>query len=249
MHKLIFRINSYFTRCLDHFFYPKFSNNWDDLLFRNLILDRAIDKNISVLDIGAGAGIVKEMNFKGVFSCITGLDPDQRVLDNPNLDEGHVGLADHMPQFEEDSFDLVICDNVFEHIQNPVAVFREVSRVLKRDGLFMAKTPNKYHYMPVISSLTPTWFHKLYNRIRGRNQDDTFPTCYLLNSKKQIVEVSKNVSFHVDFIEHYDGRQEYLRIFFPLYILGILYERIISFLRLDRLKILLVISLVNKKES
>ena len=77
---------------------------------------------------------------------------------------------------------MVFADNVMEHLANPYKVFKELSRVLKPDGLLLFKTPNRSHYMPLISRLTPLSFHKFINKIRGRSTD-TFPTHYLVNSR------------------------------------------------------------------
>ena len=49
---------------MDKYFYPDFSSNWDDYLFRTRIL-KYLTKDSVVLDVGAGAGIVEAMNFKG----------------------------------------------------------------------------------------------------------------------------------------------------------------------------------------
>ena len=81
---------------LDDFFYAKLENNWDDKLFREIIL-RHINKDSVVLDIGAGAGIVSEMNFKQNVKFICGIDLDPRVQENPMLHEGKIADASRIP--------------------------------------------------------------------------------------------------------------------------------------------------------
>lgn len=49
---------------LDRKLYPGVGNNWDDTLFRERILARLTPEMV-VLDLGAGAGIVDRMNFRG----------------------------------------------------------------------------------------------------------------------------------------------------------------------------------------
>ena len=137
---------SEFIDYLDRKFYPNCANNWDDTLFREYILN-VMKPHHRVLDIGAGAGIVEQMNFKGLAGSIVGIDLDERVLSNPWIDEAHHCDASHTP-FSNNEFDIIVCDNVLEHIAEPDAFIEEVSRLLKPGGLFLGKTPNKYHYMP-----------------------------------------------------------------------------------------------------
>ena len=74
---------------IDQSLYPTYSRNWDDRLFRERIL-RHVDSQKSVLDLGAGAGIVTEMNFRGLAKQVCGVDLDPRVVSNPMLNEGRV---------------------------------------------------------------------------------------------------------------------------------------------------------------
>ena len=84
--------------------------------------------------------------------------------------------------YPDATFDIVFADNVMEHIEHPDTVFHEIARVLKPGGRFFAKTPNKWHYVPLIARCTPKWFRKAVNKRRGREEHDTFPTCYARNS-------------------------------------------------------------------
>lgn len=70
----------YLINFFDEKFYPEYSDNWDDLLFRTSILDH-LESDHVLLDIGAGAGIIQAMNFKGLVEKVVGLDPDPRVVD------------------------------------------------------------------------------------------------------------------------------------------------------------------------
>lgn len=180
-----------------------------------------------VLDLGAGAGIVEQTRFRGQVAHICGVDPDPRVKENPYLDEAHVGVGEAIP-CDDESFDLVFANNVLEHLENPDTVFREVARVLKPGGCFLTKTPNKWHYMPVIASCTPHWFHQFVNQLRGRDSEDTFPTHYRANSRRDVRRVATNVGLEVERIELIEGRPEYLRMTAPTYLAGWCYERAVN---------------------
>jgi SAM-dependent methyltransferase len=154
-----------------------------------------------------------------------------------------VATAERLP-FPDARFDLVFSDNVLEHLDEPVPVFREVFRVLRPGGLFLAKTPNRHHYVALLARLTPTSFHRWINRRRGRQSADTFPTRYRANSRGRIRELAAQVGFEIRAIELVEGRPEYLRLTAPTYALGCAYERIVNAVpALEPLRVLLIASL------
>ncbi len=226
----------------DRKFYPDYEANWDDQRLREAVL-RHLKADMALLDLGAGAGRVKQMNFKGLARRVVGVDPDPRVRENRFLDEAYEGFADRLP-FADATFDIVVCDNVLEHLTDPDVVLREVARVLKPAGVFLAKTPNRTHYMPLIAALTPIAFHRLINRLRERPEVDTFPTQYRINSPEAIRRSADRCGFEVTSIELIEGRPEYLRFNVVTYAFGWLYERIVNSTQLlRRFRIVLLIEL------
>ena len=223
----------------DRAFYKNCKDNWDDELFRKRIIAELMEDWV-ILDIGAGVGVVLQMNFKPFVKKVYGVDPDPRISINPYLDESYIGLGDNMDFFENDKFDFIFCDNVFEHISNPISFLKEVNRVLKKGGIFMAKTPNKFHYMPMIARSTPTGFHKFYNKLRGRDVEDTFPTLYKLNSFKDQKKLATETNFQVLETKSFERRPEYLRITWMTYLLGIAYERFVNKLNLNFMKLIII---------
>lgn len=216
---------------MDRHFYPGITDNWDDALFRDRILS-ALQPQHVVLDLGAGAGIVQQMDFRGYAARICGVDLDPRVVENPLLDEGRVADAGRIP-YPDGTFDVAFADNVMEHVEAVDGVLTEVRRVLKPGGRSLFKTPNRRHYMPLIARLTPHWFHQFVNRLRGRAVVDTFPTRYRANTKEAIHRLADAAGFQVERLERVESRPEYLRMTVPTYIAGVLYERFVN--RFDRL--------------
>jgi SAM-dependent methyltransferase len=219
-------MTSRLIRWFDRRWYPQFSDNWDDEIFRARILE-SLRPNHLLLDLGAGAGLVRQMNFRGMAAHVTGLDLDPRVKSNPYLNTGIVGDASKLP-FADGSFDIVISDNVLEHLREPIHAIREVHRVLRPGGLFLAKTPNRWHYVATASRLTPTRFHQWFNSIRGRPPADTFPTLYRANSRRQLAALADAAGFGDLQLEYVEGRPEYLRVNALTYLFGVAYERTVN---------------------
>jgi ubiquinone/menaquinone biosynthesis C-methylase UbiE len=211
---------------MDRTFYPEYGKNWDDLMFREAILAN-LSPSSTVLDVGAGAGIVEAMNFRDKVARICGVDLDERVAGNPMLHEGRVADAAHIP-YPDASFDLIFADNVMEHLERPTEVFTELARVLKPGGKLLFKTPNRTHYMPMIARMTPHWFHQYYNRKRGRDAEDTFPTCYRANARRDIELLAGGAGLVVSRVKLIEGRPEYLRMSALTYVAGLLYERFVN---------------------
>ena len=107
---------------IDQKFYSDYNDNWDDELFRKVILCR-IDKDFVILDLGAGSGIIQQMNFKDKVSRVCGIDPDPRIQVNPYLHQGKIGMEESIA-YANEKFDLVFSDNFVEHLSDPDAVLK-----------------------------------------------------------------------------------------------------------------------------
>ncbi len=131
-----------------------------------------------MLNYGAGPAAIRApiRIFRGQIARVVGVDIDPEVTGNPELDEAYcIGENGPLP-FGDDTFDLIVCDWVVEHVKEPGRLLREVRRVLKKGGSFFFRTPNKYHYVPLIARSTPHWFHKLVaNWARGYSAEEHEP--------------------------------------------------------------------------
>jgi ubiquinone/menaquinone biosynthesis C-methylase UbiE len=131
-------------------------------------------------------------------SCkVIGIDSDPRVASMFHS-EFHLGSLAHMP-FEPDSFDLVFCEYVVEHLENPLAAFREIQRVLKPGGRILVLTPNLYSYKVIAAACTPHRFHIWMGRIRfGRGQEaDMYPTLYRCNTVRGFRRLARQTGLEV----------------------------------------------------
>jgi SAM-dependent methyltransferase len=211
---------------LDKKFYPGFKDSWDNTLFREFVLARLRQSDV-LLDFGAGRGALPTMNFRDRVARACGVDVDPIVTANPYLHDARVIVGDRI-DYPDATFDVVVSCNVLEHLEFPSRSLAEVARVLKPGGRFLFKTPNAWHYVPLIARLTPEAFHRSYNHLRGRGHSDTFPTHYRANTERSLTELAKQAGFERCTVEFVDGRPEYLRLTAPTYLAGILYERAVT---------------------
>ena len=214
------------VKVMDRVLYPGVQSNWDDDRFRDEIL-KHVNRDSCLLDLGAGAGIIPKLRFRRQVARVCGVDLDERVLENPHLDEAKVADAQRIP-YNDARFDVVIANNVLEHLEEPANVFQEVSRVLKPGGVFLAKTPNRWHYVAITASITPHWFHETVNQWRGRKSVDTFPTLYRANTPRAIESFAEMAQFDQTEFVFLEGRPEYLRLTPPTYLIGWAYERLVN---------------------
>jgi len=106
-------------------------------------------KGKKVLDLASGEGYGSYLLSKEARDVI-GIDIDRGALkhshetydaDNLQFVQGTILDAPL-----KEGFDIVICFEALEHIDDPEKLISEVKRLLRKDGLFIVSTPNKKTY-------------------------------------------------------------------------------------------------------
>ncbi len=113
--------------------------------------------NDRILEIGCGIGsVVFELSGQGY--DITGTDISGEAIAYGLKKYGDIKLqvqpAEDL-QFEDETFDVVLSFDLFEHIARVDRHISEVHRVLRKDGFYLFQTPNKYS-----SAIFETMYHK-----------------------------------------------------------------------------------------
>ena len=170
--------------------------HWQDslVIYRNLI-DSYTNSETKILDIGCGHGdFLKSIHDKTIYSY--GIDPDKEaLLKNTFIKNKTVGTVEKLP-FESNSFDLVVSAWVLEHLQDSQKAFQEIFRVLKPNGKVVFLTPNVWNYNVWIIRLIPEKFHSFFTRkLYDRQEHDTYPKLYKINSVKKIVKTLEPIGF------------------------------------------------------
>ena len=130
--------------------YNEWSNTYDEIenktrdldrIATQTVLEKIIDSSTFVLELGCGTG----KNTAGLMNKaqhVTAVDFSEHMLHKAKEKYSAANLiflqADITKpwQFESDSFNLVTCNLILEHIKNLDFVFSEAARVLKDDGYF-----------------------------------------------------------------------------------------------------------------
>ncbi len=191
-------------------------------------ISRNLTPQSRVLDAGAGAGDLFPYDFKNRVQEMVGVDLDPRVTSNPRLHRGILSDLTSIP-IEDNYFDVIFSRAVLEHVQEPERFLNEMGRLLKPGGVFVFLTPNRWHYVCVGSQLTPHGFHEWYNkRLRGREDEDTFPTVYRLNSASSVRRHFGQAGFVEKELLFRECCPNYLLFAAPAFYLGVLYERLVN---------------------
>lgn len=105
-------------------------------------------KKLKILDLGLGEGTdllnIKKNN-KDIDIELHGLESYKpnvvKALEN-NIDVKQFNLETSIFPYEDESFDIIIANQVLEHTKEIFWIFSEVSRILKKNGFFIVGVPN-----------------------------------------------------------------------------------------------------------
>jgi ubiquinone/menaquinone biosynthesis C-methylase UbiE len=122
-----------------------------------------------VIDIGASTGFIAGFLADYVESCVA-IDIDEEAIAHArssctqsNL-EFKVGDA-MQTGFEDGSFDIVLCNHIYEHVPDDQKLLAEISRILVDDGFCYFTAGNRFqvmepHYrLPLLSVIPTGWAH------------------------------------------------------------------------------------------
>jgi SAM-dependent methyltransferase len=206
-------------------FYPEskfggFSNIDGTIAFYSRINALLASTSI-VLDVGCGRGIYDQdlviwrrnlRILKGKGKKVIGLDVDPAAKENPCINEFRLLDSDRWP-VDDESIDLVVCDNVLEHLKDPVPLFKEANRVLQRGGYVCIRTPNSLNYIALFSRLIPNKYHSKVTAVvqDSRKEEDVFPTYYRCNTVTKIRSMMKRYGFGINVVYGYEAEPSYFK--------------------------------------
>lgn len=147
-------INKIFKKIIkDNFLLHQFYLDCYKIFKKNL--SKKNNLNLKILEIGSGAGFIKEIIPNTITSEIISLEGIDIQLDATNLN------------FENNSLDAILLLNVFHHISDPEKFLYESKRVLKKNGKILMIEPAN------------TWFSRIIYKNFHHEDFDELSNWYL----------------------------------------------------------------------
>ncbi len=152
-----------------------------------------------VAEVGCGRGALVDQgqpggawqDLRGAGRTVIGIDIEATGEQNPVIDEFRLIGADGRWPLADGSVDLAVSDFVLEHVTDPKGFVRELSRVLRPGGIFIARTISRRSLLAAAARVVPNDHHaKALERLQpGRQERDVFRTAYRMNTRKDLARL------------------------------------------------------------
>lgn len=149
---------------------------------------KAIPSGLRILDAGAGEQTYKSIcgHLEYVAQDFGQYDGkgDEKGLQMGSWDQANLDIISDITSIPEpdESFDAVMCTEVFEHLPKPISAIQEFSRLLKQGGLLIVTAP-----FCSMTHFAPYHFYTGFNRY--------FYQMHLEENGFEIIEIKSNGNF------------------------------------------------------
>ncbi len=121
--------------------------NWWFVSRNSIILNlikkyKSKDKKLKILDVGCACGnLLFYLREKG-FENLYGIDYNKKLIENIDFKDIKVTEGDaQKTDFEENFFDVIVSSDSLEHMDDDLAVLKEMKRILNKDGILIVFVP------------------------------------------------------------------------------------------------------------
>jgi SAM-dependent methyltransferase len=178
---------------------------------QKFLVERLRGKHVRIYEAGGGSiSILPLSSFEGRSISVVDIDPTQ-LRNNSYADTKILGDIQTYV-FAPNSFDLVVCYNVIEHLPAVDQAIKQFYNALAPGGLVLIGAPNPESLFGLVTKYTPHWFHVWFYRVALRHKDAgkpghlPFRTVYHpIVSPKALEAFSKKIGFEVVYFNPYIG--------------------------------------------
>lgn len=151
--------------------------------------------NLNILDFGCGVGTIDfYLANKGNNILGTDISPDAIRIANQTAKNLHLEnnirftTLDILNEYKNDKFDLILCNEVLEHLENDLETLILLKKLLKKNGKIMVSVPSLS--APLYKMGLTTDFDKRVGHLR--RYDELTITNLLTNAGYHIEQITKN---------------------------------------------------------
>jgi SAM-dependent methyltransferase len=188
-----------------------------------------------LLDAGCGRTVPVLRKYLGRASRLIGVERVE-FTDVPEGIETYRADLSAIP-LSDASVDVVMSRSVFEHLDRPADVYREIARILRPGGRLIFLTANMWDYATLVARLVPNRFHpRIVARVEGREEEDVFPVCYRTNTRGAVARLAAGAGMEIEAFRYLGQYPNYFMFNAALFLVGTAYDKLVS--RLDALRFL-----------
>jgi methionine biosynthesis protein MetW len=153
------------------------------------VQDFSVEKSetLRILDVGCGKGydliniqkILKEKNINSELNGIEIFNEYVQESEKQGIRVASINIETELFPFDKEYFDIVVVNQVLEHVKEFFWIVTEINRVLKKDSLLIIGVPNLaswHNRLLLLFGLQPTSIRVLGPHVRGFTKRDLVKT-------------------------------------------------------------------------
>jgi len=182
-------------------------------ILQSLLLKWFADRPTRIYEAGGGSlsYLPTELLEKADITAVD-IDPDQ--IKNNRYARTRICGDIQEQKFPPDSFDLVVCYFVLEHLERPHQAMQRFFDALTPGGLMFIAAPNARSFTGLVTKYTPHWFHVwifrtvFRDKTAGQPGRGPFPTIYHpLVLPERLIEFAKRHGYEVVYFKKFESVQ------------------------------------------
>jgi SAM-dependent methyltransferase len=169
------------------------------------LIARHVHEDALLLDVGCSRGDPDLPSIQRAKFSV-GADLDLPGLRANNIDDAVVLAPMGALPFADNTFNVIVCKWVAEHLEDPAREFAEASRVLKPGGAIVVLTPNALSLFTMISRALPYRLKQIFKgRLFATHEEDTFRTWYRANTIGRLNALMAEAGLYPEVTRHLPG--------------------------------------------